>query len=123
MDYTSAERQEKQRQRDFDNGIVYLQVRISEETRDILRDHARGKKMKLAEYVRERLDFIAEQIVRQNSAQHSLPGCEKPQPTPAPAATKPAQPVAQPQAPISPEAAKKLLAVLDAFGSPRKSAS
>jgi len=123
MDHTSAERQEKQRQRDFDNGIVYLQVRISEETRNILRDHARGKKMKLAEYVRDRLNAIAEQIVRQNSAQHSLPGCEKSKPTPAPAATKPAQPVAQPQAPVSPEAAKKLLAVLDSLSPPRKSAS
>lgn len=123
MDYTSGERQEKQRQRDFDNGIVYLQVRISEETRDILREHARGKKMKLAEYVRERLDAIAEQIVRQNSAQHSLPGCEKPKPTPAPAATKPAQPVAQPRVPITPETQAKLQALLDALTPSQKTTS
>ena len=111
MDRTSAERQELQRERDRENGIVYLQVRISEETRDILREAARGKKMKLAGYVRERLDAIAEQIVRQNSAQHSLPGCEKSKPTPAPAAPKPAQP----QTPITPETQAKLQALLDAL--------
>ena len=114
MDNTAAERQEHQRQRDRENGIVYLQVRISEETRDILREAAREKKMKLAGYVRDRLDAIAEQIVRQNSAQHSLPGCAKSKPNPAPAAPKPAQP----QAPVSVEAAQKLLEVLDGL-SPR----
>lgn len=118
MDYTRTARQEKQRQRDFDNGIVYLQVRISEETRDILREYGATKGMRLAEYVRDRLDFIAAQIVRRSQAQHSLPGTEVTTQNPESEVKNPVQNT-ESQTQIKPNMSakqRKVLAMMNALG-------
>jgi len=73
MDYTSADRQEAMRKRDRQAGIGYLQLRISDDVKAILRKKATEKKKKLSEYVRDYLEFLAAQIVKQESGEASIP--------------------------------------------------
>jgi len=73
MDYTSADRQEAMRKRDKQQGIGYLQLRISDDVKEILRKKATENKKKLSEYVRDYLEFLAAQIVKQESGEASIP--------------------------------------------------